>query len=96
MHTTESDYFEIAGFEIRPSNFGANRSFYAKKSELMSDSLIHSFLVSDLSDSLTIAHSFQANWANCSQSLICPERPERFAHFAQKEWAKPFAFLKKL
>ena len=41
--------------------------------------------------SLTIVHSFWATWANRSRSLICPERLERFAHFAQKEWA----FLKK-
>ena len=37
-----------------------------------------------ISDLLMIAHSFWATWANCSQSLICPEQ---FAHFDQKEWA---------
>ena len=26
-------------------------------------------------------------WANRSRLLICPERPEQFAHIAQKEWA---------
>ena len=35
-----------------------------------SDSLIRSFLVSDLSDSLTIAHFLWATWANRSWSLI--------------------------
>ena len=51
------------------------------------DSLIRSVLVSDLSDLLMIAHSFWATWENCSWWLICPEWPEWFTHFAQKEWA---------
>ena len=48
----------------------------------MSDSLIRSFLVSALSDSLTIAHFLWATWANRSWSLIFGEWPERFAHIA--------------
>ena len=51
----------------------------------MSDSIICSFLVSDLSNLLTIAHAFWATWA----------KPEQFAHFAQKEWANLMLFLKK-
>ena len=50
----------------------------------MSDSLIRSFLVSDLSQSLTIAHFLWATWANCSWSLIFGQRNERLpqiAHF---------------
>ena len=54
------------------------------------DLLNHSFLVSELSYFLTIAHSFWATWANPSQSLICPQQ---FAHFAQKEWVRFFVFL---
>ena len=56
----------------------------------MRDSLNHSYLVSELSYFLTIAHSFWATWANPSQSLICPQQ---FAHFAQKEWVRFFVFL---
>ena len=41
---------------------------------------IHSFLVSDLSDSLTVAHLSWATWAICSQSLICLQRSEQIAH----------------
>ena len=52
----------------------------------MSDSLIRSFLVRDLSDSLTIAHFLWAMWANCSWLLIFGERPERFGHIAQSKW----------
>ena len=52
----------------------------------MSDSLIGSFLVSNLSNSLTIAHFLWATWANCSWSLIFGERPERFAHIAHIWW----------
>ena len=54
----------------------------------MSDSLIRSFLVSDLSNSLTIAHFLWATWANRSWSLIFGERNERFAHMAHLIWAK--------
>ena len=51
-----------------------------------SDSLIRSFLVSNQSDSLTIAHFHRAMWANRSWSLIFGEWPERFTHIAhQKE-----------
>ena len=60
---------------ICSSNFGANCLF----------------LPSDLSNLLMIAHSFWATWAYCSWSLICPEPPEPFTHFAHKEWVN---FLK--
>ena len=36
--------------------------------------------MSDLSQSLMVAHFWWATWAICSQSLICLERPEPFAH----------------
>ena len=51
-----------AGLGIRSSVFRTNRSFFDQKlangrfTQKMSDSLIRSFLVSDLSNSLTIAH----------------------------------------
>ena len=54
----------------------------------MSNSLICSFLVSDLSDSLTIAHFLWAMWANSSWLLIFGERPGGFAHIAHLIWAK--------
>ena len=52
-------------------------SYLLKK---MSDSLIRSFLVSDLSDSLTIAHFLWAPWANRSRTLIWFKRNERWAN----------------
>ena len=46
----------------------------------MSYSLILSFLVSNLSDSLMIAHFLWGTWANRSWSLIFGERSEQIAH----------------
>ena len=40
----------------------------------------HLFLVSDLSESLMVAHFWWATWVICSRSLICLERPVHFAH----------------
>ena len=51
------------------------------------DSLICSFLVSDLSNSLMIAHFLWATRANRSWLLIFSERPERFAYIAHFWWA---------
>ena len=39
-----------------------------------------SFVLSDLRDSLMVAHFFCATWAICSRSLICLERSERIGH----------------
>ena len=41
---------------------------------------IHSYVMSDLSNSLTVTHLSWAPWAIRSQSLICPERLEWFTH----------------
>ena len=55
-----------AGLGIRSFDFQMNRSFFVQKltnerfAKKMSDSFIRSFLVSDLSDSLTIAHFLSA------------------------------------
>ena len=46
----------------------------------LSDSLIRSFMMSDLSDSLMVAHFLWATLAICSWSLIFFEQTERFAH----------------
>ena len=43
------------------------------------ESLIGSFIMSDLSESLTVTHLSWATWAIRSQSLICPEQSERIA-----------------
>ena len=76
---------------------------FLRKNERMSDSLkktsnslISSFLVSDLSKSLMVAHIWWATWANCSflvsdlsdslTSLIFGEQPKRFAHIAYQNW----------
>ena len=53
----------------------ANERFAIKKTIL-------SFLVSDLSESLTVAHFWCAAWGIHSQPLFCHEQPERFAHIA--------------
>ena len=39
-----------------------------------------SFVLSDLSSLLTVAHFLWATWVICSRSLICLERSERIAH----------------
>ena len=63
-----------------------------------SNSLVHSFLVSYLSDSLMIAHFLWAMWATVSDLLtllIFSERPERFTHIAHQkrgnEWFTHFS-----
>ena len=82
-----------AGLGIRSSDFRANRLFFAQKwanerfAQKMSDSQIRSFLVSDLSNSLTITHFLWATRANRSWSLIFGERPKRFAHITHFWWA---------
>ena len=53
----------------------------------MSNSLIRSFLVGNLSNSLMVAHFWWATWASCSWLLIFDERPERFAYIAHFWWA---------
>ena len=55
----------------------ANRSF----------SLISSFLVSDVSDSVTIAHFLWAMWANTSGRSPKMSNHEGFAHIPQRKWA---------
>ena len=66
--------------------FWVNRSFFCVK-ERMSDSLkktsnplICSFIMSDLSESLTTALLTWATWAIRSQSLFYPEQSEQIAH----------------
>ena len=57
--------------------------FCERKTDLLkkkSDSLICSFIMSDLSESLTVTHLSWANWVIHSQWLICPEQSERIAH----------------
>ena len=85
---------DIPGLGIRSFDFRANHSFFVQKwanerfAQKMSDSLICSFLVSDLSDSLTIAHFLWVTWPNRSWLLIFGEQPEQFAHIAHLTWAK--------
>ena len=56
----------------------ANDQFAKKTSDL----LIRSFIMSTLSESLTllVAHLSWETWAIRSRLLICHERPERFTH----------------
>ena len=74
------------GLGILSLVFWANRSFL-RKNEQMSDSLIRSFLVSDLSNSLTVAHLYWAIWEICSQSLIWFEQNEQMSKWANEQWA---------
>ena len=82
------------GWEFASFDFRVNRSFFVQNERMsdslkkISDSLIRSFLVSDLSDSLTIAHFLWVIWVNRSWLLIFGERPERFSHIAYLIWAK--------
>ena len=82
------------GWEFAHLISGRITRFWSKNEQMsdslkkISDSLIRSFLVSNLSDSLTIAHFLWATWANRSWSLIFGERNERFAHIAHLIWAK--------
>ena len=72
-----------------------NRSFFKTKKPIwnilkkkekkildlfLSKSIICSFIMSDLNELLTVTHLSWATWASRSWSLICLERPERFAH----------------
>ena len=81
--TAKMAFFSGLGFHSFV--FRANCSFLVKKwanerfTKKMSDSLIRSLLVSEMSDSLTIAHFLIATWANHSWSLIFGEPNERFA-----------------
>ena len=76
----------LIGFPSESLVFTQKRSNeqFAQKT---SDSLIRSFLVSDLSDLLMIAHFLWAMWANPSGSLIFGERSERFTHITHLWWA---------
>ena len=48
---------------------------------------ICSFVMSDLSDSLTVAHLSWGTWANRSHFFICPERFEQMSEWAMSKWA---------
>ena len=88
----------LAGLGICSSVFRANCSWFAKNERMrdslkkISNELIRSLLVSDLSDSLMVAHFWWAAWVNRSNSLIFCEWPERFPHIAhQKRGNERFA-----
>ena len=55
---------------------GKNKQFPQKKWTICS------FIMSNLRESLTVAHAHMswATWMICSQWLICPERSQRIAH----------------
>ena len=86
-------YTKKTGLGIRSSVFWANRSFFRKNERMrdllkkVSNLLIRSFFVSDLSDLLMVAHFLWATWANRSWSLIFSERHEQFTHIAHFWWA---------
>ena len=78
-----SDISKEAGLGIRSSVFWENHSFLWQDgwmSDWLKKWVICSFLVSDLSDLLMVAHFWWATWVNRAWSLIFSERPERFAH----------------
>ena len=63
-----------------------NKKTYIKRTKkdcnpkLLSESLFRSFIMSDLSKSLTVAHLSWATWAIRSRSLFWYEQPEQFAY----------------
>ena len=66
----------------------AHSLIYHERPERITHS--RSFVMSDLSDLLTVAHLSWATWAIGSQSIICLERSEQIAHsrsFDLIEWA---------
>ena len=48
--------------------------------KILSELLIPSFIISNLSESITVTHLSCATWGIRSRSLFCLERPEPFAH----------------
>ena len=60
--------------------FCERKSQYAIRSKKTSNLLICSFIMSDLSKSLTVARLSWATWAIHLRSLFWHEQPERFAH----------------
>ena len=67
--------------------FRSELLIFCQKSEWMSD-LLKKLAIS------SFAYFWWVTSVLCSLSLIPSERPERFAHFAQKEWAKLLLYLK--
>ena len=57
----------------RIAGFCEQKSKWVICSEKTNDSLIRSFVLSDLRDSLTVAFLTWVTWTIRSQSLICPE-----------------------
>ena len=53
----------------------------------MSNLSSHSFVMSNLSNLLTIAHLSWATWAISSLFLICPEQSEQMAQSCSLQWA---------
>ena len=66
------------------SVFWANHSFFAKNKSSL---LIRSYLVSKLSDLVTVAQSVWAMWANRSNGSPKLSDHERFAQVAHQKWA---------
>ena len=58
------------------------RSFLGKKRVICLEKPMSEFPALHLRDFLTVSHFWWVTWGICSQLLICPERPERFAHIA--------------
>ena len=54
--------------------------FYNFSQIFLSKSFIPTFIMSDLSESITVAHLSWATWAIRSRLLFWHEQPERFAH----------------
>ena len=67
----------LIGFLSESLVFCAKNERFAQKNEQFNHSLIFgaisSFIMSDLSESLTVAHFSWGTWAIRSQSLICPD-----------------------
>ena len=94
LHANFHKIIRAGNSGIRSFDFWANCTFFVEKwanerfAQKISIWLIRSFLVSNQSNSLMIAHFLWATWANCSWSLIFGEQPEGFAHIPHLIWVK--------
>ena len=76
----------LIGFLSESLVFCDKMSEWAIQLKKTRDSLIHSFLVSDLSDLLMVAHFWWATWAICSHcSILVSDLSDLLTSFIKKE-----------
>ena len=80
-------FFEILFFKNLKENL-VKQDFRFLRNIFLSESLICSFSLSNLSESLMVAHFLFATWAIRSRLLISSLRPERIAHIHSFDLSK--------